>query len=976
MKIQNKIILLILLFVSLFTISGCVDGEPILTDEQIRENQVIQDFLASNLIFFKAGDNINNVNHDITLLTNLGSYKIHWSSSNNEVIKIENNVGVITPTDTDVSVKLTATIIVREDLFQDIEFNLIVKKVILRVYSRVTLDLNGGSFTNSETVYFIEDGMTLSLDEDPMKEGFTFIRWTLNGEEYDFDSPVHGDITLVAEYEEVKEYKTVTLNPNGGTLPTGSPLTHEVLKGDVFSQVTFTPTKEGYTFKGWYLDGVKYEFNLSVTTDITLVAEYEKIVEVYHTITLNLNGGSLPTGSPLTHQVLNNTIFNTSLTEPDKEGYLFKGWYLNGVLYQFNTPITSSIILIAEYDLKPVDEYFSITLPAGVTADVTDLTRVLFGTDVLLTVTPTVGKDTIVYINNEFFAQDENGLIEVEVTTNLVVTIELVPATISIFNARKMIDQTVTIKGIVTGIIPDGTSNYIYVNDGTAAIIFYSAVHNHLKIGDLISIEGGLVAERFNNVVIYPQDKETVLKSNQPLPAAINAVDVAPGTLDYAGLSLQAQRFNIENLILKENPPTQLGKNFVVADAYGNEVQIRIHKYLTTQVFNEIMAVLDGVEAGDMISLEGAHLGQYKADGKPYIVQFMLSSADEIKLVYQGERHDVIFDKDNSESNEVISVIEGRTIPESARPRPTKSGYKFTGWYYGEVLFDFSQPILESITLKARWEESTDPIDPVDPSNPNNQVVIDNQNDPIVISYYQGINFNNDASSLKTSLSALINKSALGYDAAKSWLLDSDRDIENPNKLRGIYDQKLFNRKWDGAATWNREHVWPQSKLGGAPRGEAHNLRVSGEKINGDRGNLPFNESSTTTGNLGYQFGDCWWPGNIDKGDVARITMYMNLRYGLNVKSNAEIKVLYKWHIEDPVDAFEVQRNNVIYSVQKNRNPFIDHPEIFAKLYQLIGGEIQLANDMREVFLKTNIDYNVNMTSLNITFFNRKTLVI
>ncbi len=280
---------------------------------------------------------------------------------------------------------------------------------------------------------------------------------------------------------------------------------------------------------------------------------------------------------------------------------------------------------------------------------------------------------------------------------------------------------------------------------------------------------------------------------------------------------------------------------------------------------------------------------------------------------------------------------------------------------------------MDHVILIAKWEELTDPIDPIDP---NNQVVINNQNDPKVKSYYQGINFQSSANSLQSALRALISVNASSYDAAKVWLLEADRDMVNRNKLRGIYDQALFNRAWDGAATWNREHVWPQSKLGGAPQGEAHNLRVSGTRINSNRGNYPFGETSSSTGNLGYRIGNYWWPGDIDKGDVARITMYMNLRYGLYVTNNADITVLYKWHVKDPVDAFEIQRNNVIHAEQGNRNPFIDYPEIFAKLYQLVGGQIASAQIDTQTFIQTNITYNINMTNINLSDLNRKSFII
>jgi uncharacterized repeat protein (TIGR02543 family) len=671
-------------------------------------------------------------------------------------------------------------------------------------------------------------------------------------------------------------------------------------------------------------------------------------------------------------------VFNNPGT-PTRNGYTFIEWRLNGVKYNFATPVTGNITLVAEYSINEPGNY-KLTLPSGVTSDAVNPNSIPAGTDITLTVSEVAGKDVVVFVNGVYRKQDTAGLIEVEVLSNVTVETRLVDKTTPLFDIRKLSDVEVNFMGIITGIIPDGNGNYIYVNDETAAIIYYSAISPQLKVGDLLHVKGGSVTTLYNNKVIKPQAQgiETILKSNQPLPPAVYAQDVSRGTLDYQGLSLQAQRFNIENLSVVEKPLEGKSKNFLVEDQYGNQVQIRVHKYLTDPVYNEIWDVLKDLQVGDQISLEGAHLGQYQQSGQQtYIIQFMLSSASEIVLGNPGVRHAVTFKLNTGEPDVVVNIVDGKTILQSSVPMVFKAGYKFIGWYQGTTLFDFNTPIIGPITLTAKWEESQDPVDPIDPSNPNNQAVINNQKDPKVVSYYQGINFQESASSLQQALKKLVSANkALGYDAAKSWLLDADRDLVNTNKLRGIYDQALFNRAWDGAATWNREHVWPQSKLGGAPKGEAHNLRVSGVRINSSRGNYPFGENSSSTGNLGYRIGNYWWPGNIDKGDVARITMFMNLRYGLRVTNNADIKVLYKWHIEDPVDAFEIQRNNVIHSKQGNRNPFIDHPEIFAKLYELVGGQIASAKADTEIFLQTNISYSVIMTNINIGDLNRKQLVI
>ena len=81
------------------------------------------------------------------------------------------------------------------------------------------------------------------------------------------------------------------------------------------------------------------------------------------------------------------------------------------------------------------------------------------------------------------------------------------------------------------------------------------------------------------------------------------------------------------------------------------------------------------------------------------------------------------------------------------------------------------------------------------------------------------------------------------------------------------------------------------------------------------------------------------------KGDIARILFYMDTRYEGNISGDepdlniieevntypnpqiGNIQTLISWHNQDPVDEFETNRNNVIYNVQNNRNPFIDYPE-------------------------------------------------
>jgi hypothetical protein len=128
--------------------------------------------------------------------------------------------------------------------------------------------------------------------------------------------------------------------------------------------------------------------------------------------------------------------------------------------------------------------------------------------------------------------------------------------------------------------------------------------------------------------------------------------------------------------------------------------------------------------------------------------------------------------------------------------------------------------------------------------------------------------------------------------------------------------------------------------------------------VNNRRSNYPFGVvgSATWTSTNGSKVGTNTYPGYsstvfepIDayKGDLARSMMYMSVRYytedsgfgssGATNKSNLlpwYANMLYAWHLKDTVSTKEINRNNAIFTFQKNRNPFIDHPEFAAEIWQ------------------------------------------
>lgn len=211
-------------------------------------------------------------------------------------------------------------------------------------------------------------------------------------------------------------------------------------------------------------------------------------------------------------------------------------------------------------------------------------------------------------------------------------------------------------------------------------------------------------------------------------------------------------------------------------------------------------------------------------------------------------------------------------------------------------------------------------------------------------------------SQIKSELNRIIsNMKSISYTNTSYVLDETDADPNRLGNILLIYNRASVSGKWDGAKTWNKEHVWPQSKLGTASKSDLHNLRPANPRINSTRGNSPFVDGS---GSYGTRSGG-WFPGEEDKGDVARIIFYMNTRWGLQISSSVigNLQTFIKWHNEDPVDDFERTRNNVIYDNQNNRNPYIDYPELVDVVY----GSYSTKTTMVEAYEVPIMEYTSNI---------------
>lgn len=172
---------------------------------------------------------------------------------------------------------------------------------------------------------------------DPVKENYLFMGWTLNGEVFDFESEITGDITLVGSWDIIKS--TVSFDTLGG-----SKVEDVLVDYDTKLTKPTDPEKAGYTFVGWTLDGKAFDFNTKVVKDLTLKALWE---EAKLTVSFDTLGGT-----QIADVIVGYEEKVVRPADPEKADYKFIGWTLDGEVFDFETKIVKDINLKALWELE------------------------------------------------------------------------------------------------------------------------------------------------------------------------------------------------------------------------------------------------------------------------------------------------------------------------------------------------------------------------------------------------------------------------------------------------------------------------------------------------------------------------------------------------------------------------------------------------------------------------------------------------
>lgn len=199
-----------------------------------------------------------------------------------------------------------------------------------------TITFNFGSEVKTINV---KEGEKVSIPkETPRKEKYKFIGWYIGDTEYDFDTPVEKDLTIVAKFEKNRILINYDLAGGTGTIQV------EIEKGSIPDKPK-NPTKFGYTFINWKINNNIYNFDTPLYEDTTITANYE--ANIYYKVSFDTLGGSVV---PSEMVISGHTI--GSLPSASKDGYVFKYWTYNEEQFDINMAITSDITLVALYEEK------------------------------------------------------------------------------------------------------------------------------------------------------------------------------------------------------------------------------------------------------------------------------------------------------------------------------------------------------------------------------------------------------------------------------------------------------------------------------------------------------------------------------------------------------------------------------------------------------------------------------------------------
>ncbi len=461
----------------------------------------------------------------------------------------------------------------------------------------------------------------------------------------------------------------------------------KVSKGEEV-EVPKEPTKEGYTFEGWYLDGEKYDFSKEVTSDMKLEAKWK-----INTYTVTIDDGL---GNKKTEEV----EYNNKIEEPKvstREDYDFDGWYVGEEPFDFSKGIKEDVVIEARWIEKEKVSYRVEHYLMGLDGKYSSYDKVeLLKANKGSTVTPSTRN----YLG---FTAPKKTTVKLSDEGDTVVKYYY-----------KRNKYTLTVKG----------------DEGIAAVEGKGTYYYGEKVEVSYEVKEGYKFDKWSSKV--SKGKYTMPAKNTTLKANSKPIEY---TLIYTDGAQRIEEKHKYTDVFKLRDENAFKDVHSVSYYYGapKELENTTVLYQSTYdkwIFDENMTYDLGEEVsqlttkdGDKIVLtlqwkyptlqepEREHhdfLGWKDKDGNP-IGEITAATPKELELYAQWEvkDHTIVFESNGGSDVDAMVAEAGTTITEPKAP--TREGYKFLGWYSDESLneeskYTFDKMPEKGITLYAKWE--------------------------------------------------------------------------------------------------------------------------------------------------------------------------------------------------------------------------------------------------------------------------------
>ncbi len=546
----------------------------------------------------------------------------------------------------------------------------------------VSFDSDGGSTVQPIKV---EAGERITAPATPTKEDHKFLGWYVNDAKWDFKSgAVSENLTLKAKWihnSDIPTYYLISFILDGGKGVSDELKATEVLKGTKITRPT-DPTKDRYKFEGWYFNGIKWDFeNDTVTSDVVLTAKWGRV----YTVSFDTDGGTALDDievSPMSKI--------TAPEEPTKEGFIFDGWYLDDNLWDFDyNTVGSSITLRARW--IPV---FNVSFDSDGGSSVESL-KVLYGNKIESEPqTQRTGFEFDGWYLGEARWDFENGT----VTSDITLKARWIPYLTVVFNTNGGTEiQSQTVLSGQTLTRPENPTKPDYIFKGWTYL--GKAWSFITPITESITLDAH-----------WEEDKPIQLTVSFDLNGGVGNTEIAdrlvevgatlteptPPTKDgyaFVGWSYNNEKwdFSLDMVTCDMTLVATWLKTYTVTfDTNGSEDEIPQRTYLEGQL----------IEQPPIPTLDGYIFEDWFVDGEYWDFETPISS--DITLVAGWIKlYEVSFDTDGAGEipSQLIPMGDSASMPDA----PIKTGYRFDGWYFGEVEWDFLEYITYDVVLTAKW---------------------------------------------------------------------------------------------------------------------------------------------------------------------------------------------------------------------------------------------------------------------------------